>query len=187
MSDKIADRFWGAAIQGCGTEHAPWLRDHGSLTRRIQERCHDFAVHNVRSGLASIALDESALLGLPTQTCAYTREVVLLADDKPVVFAHSALAPHHLRGPWSALRTLGNKPLGALLFAHPQVERRPLRYKSLRDTHSLHRHATRLLGSLPHRLWARRSLFYLRGSPLLVTEVFLPQIVLLGQDVINPR
>lgn len=187
MSDKIVDSFWRASIQGCGKEYWPWMRDHGSLTKRIQERCHDFSVHNVHSGLSSIALDESALLGLPTHTRAYTREVVLLADERPVVFAHSALAPQHLSGAWSALRTLGNKPLGALLFAHPQVERRPLRYKSLRVTHPLHRHATSLLGRLPHRLWARRSLFYLRGSPLLVTEVFLPQIALLSQDVINPR
>ncbi|MGC2165548.1 MAG: chorismate lyase [Gallionella sp.] len=187
MSDRIADGFWRTPILRCGWEYTPWLRDHGSLTRRIQERCTNFAVRNVQSGLASIALDESALLGLSSRERAYTREVLLLADNKPVVFAHSALAPHLMSGAWSALRTLGNKPLGALLFAHPQVERGPLRYKSLRDTHPLHQRASELLDSLPRRLWARRSLFYLRGSPLLVTEVFLPQIALLNHDVIKCR
>lgn len=176
MCDCVADDSWRAAILGCGREYSHWLRDHGSLTKRIQERCANFAVRNVHSGLASIASDESTLLGLASHTRAYTRDVLLLADNKPVVFAHSALAPQHLSGAWSALRTLGNKPLGALLFAHPQVERRPLRYKSLRDTHPLHQSASELLNSLPPRLWARRSLFYLRGSPLLVTEVFLPEI-----------
>jgi chorismate--pyruvate lyase len=179
MFDYTTDRFWCAAGVACDEELKPWLRDHGSLTRRIQQRCKEFAVRNTQSGLAAIARDESALLGLPAHRHAYTREVLLLADGEPVVFAHSAVAPQHLRGAWSALRSLGNKPLGALLFAHPLVERRPLRIKSLRATHPLYQRASALKQGLPDRLWARRSLFYLGGSPLLVTEVFLPQIAVL--------
>jgi chorismate-pyruvate lyase len=34
-----------------------------------------------------------------------------------------------------------------------------------------------VLSDPPHRLWARRSLFYLGDAPLLVTEVFLPGIL----------
>lgn len=158
----------------------PWLRDRGSLTQRIQQRCSHFAVRGVRSGLARIALDESALLGIAPQQLAYSREVFLYADDQPVVFAHSALAREHLHGAWSAVRTLGNKPLGALLFAHPLVYRKPLHYQVLRSTHTLYRGAARVLRHPPHRLWARRSLFYLHDAPLLVTEVFLPGILLLA-------
>jgi chorismate lyase len=179
MSDQAADKFWRRAAPGCGAELAPWLRDRGSLTQRIQQRCSRFAVRGVRSGLARIALDESALLGIAAQHLAYSREVFLYADDQPVVFAHSALAREHLRGAWSAVRTLGNKPLGALLFAHPLVERMPLHYQALRITHPLYRRAAGVLRHPPHRLWARRSLFYLHDAPLLVTEVFLPGILLL--------
>jgi chorismate--pyruvate lyase len=179
MSEHAADRFWRGAALGCGAELAPWLRDRGSLTQRIQQRCTNFAVRGVRSGLARIALDESALLGIAPQQLAYSREVFLYADDQPVVFAHSALAREHLRGAWTAVRTLGSKPLGALLFAHPLVERKPLHYQALRDMHPLYRRATAGLDDLPHRLWARRSLFYLHDAPLLVTEVFLPGILLL--------
>jgi chorismate--pyruvate lyase len=180
MSDQAADKFWRDTPLGCGAELAPWLRDRGSLTQRIQQRCLHFAVRGVRSGLARIALDESALLGIAPQQLAWSREVFLYADDQPVVFAHSALAREHLRGAWSAVRTLGNKPLGALLFAHPLVERKPLHYQALRITHPLYQRAVRVLRDPPHRLWARRSLFYLHDSPLLVTEVFLPGILLLA-------
>lgn len=183
---QIADKFWHGAALGCGADLAPWLRDRGSLTQRIQQRCTRFAVRGVRSGLARIALDESALLGIAPQQLAWSREVFLYADDQPVVFAHSALAREHLCGAWSAVRTLGNKPLGALLFAHPLVERKPLHYQALHNTHPLYQRAAAVLrGGSPntaaqaHRLWARRSLFYLRGAPLLVTEVFLPGILLL--------
>ena len=74
------------------------------------------------------------------------------------------------------MRSLGNKPLGALLFAHPLVERKPLHYKALRGAHMLYQRAAVVLDNPPDRLWARRSLFYLHGAPLLVTEVFLPEI-----------
>ena len=219
-SGDMLDKFWNGASSGCPDGLAPWLRDRGSLTQRIQQRCARFAVRGVRSGLARIALDEAALLGVAPQHLAWSREVFLYADDQPVVFAHSACARQHLRGAWSAVSGLGNKPLGALLFAHPLVERRPLHYKALRSAHPLYqsaaaaltgmavatpdnetcharspllnplpqageeandRYASSTLINPPGRLWARRSLFYLHGAPLLVTEVFLPEILRLAQ------
>lgn len=173
----FTDQFWLSSTRGCATELVPWLNDRGSLTQRVRQRCTDFAVRNVRSGLARIAPDESALLGIAAHQLAWSREVFLYADGQPVVFAHSAVAAGHLRGVWSAVRTLGNNPLGALLFAHPLVERKPLHYQSLRSSHRLYRRATELQCNPPHRLWARRSLFYLGAAPLLVTEVFLPGIL----------
>lgn len=181
MNNHNTDKFWNGAALGCEADLAPWLRDRGSLTQRIQQRCTRFAVHGVRSGLARIALDESALLGIAPYQLAYSREVFLYADGQPVVFAHSAFAHAHLRSAWSEVRTLGNNPLGALLFAHPLVERKPLHYRALRNTHPLYQRAVKVLKDPPHRLWARRSLFYLHGAPLLVTEVFLPEILLLAK------
>ena len=171
------DTLWNPTTLGADAELQPWLRDHGSLTQRIVQRCTRFSVQNVRSGLARIALDESALLGISPQQFAWSREVFLCADDQAVVFAHSACAATALRGAWSALRDIGNQPLGALLFSHPLVTRRPLRYKCLHARHPLYRRAAHMLTNPPARLWARRSLFYLYNTPLLVTEVFLPEIL----------
>jgi len=173
----MSDKFWNGIALGCGSDLAPWLRDHGSLTRRIQQRCNRFAVHKVRNGLARVALDESVLLGIASQQLAYIREVHLYADGRPVVFAHSVVARQHLRSSWADVRNLGNKPLGAMLFAHPLVERRPLHYHALRATHPLYQRAAAGISNPPQRLWARRSLFLLHGAPLLVTEVFLPAIL----------
>lgn len=168
---------WQTFLPCIEAGYAPWLRDHGSLTLRIQQRCEHFAVQGVRSGLARIAFDESALLGIAPHRLAWSREVFLYADNQPVVFAHSACDQKHLRGAWANVRGLGNKPLGALLFAHPLVERKPLRYKALHSHHPLYRSAAAMLDHAPRRLWARRSLFCLHGAPLLVTEVFLPEIL----------
>ena len=179
MSDHAIDLFWNNTASGCGAALAPWLRDRGSLTQRIRQRCRHFEVRGVRDGLARIARDEAVLLGLAPRRLAWSREVFLHADGRPVVFAHSAFAPEHLRSTWSALRTLGNRPLGGYLFKHPLVERKPLHYRALRNTHPLYLRAAAALKNPPQKLWARRSLFYLFDVPLLVTEVFLPDILLL--------
>lgn len=180
MITCTSDRFWHRAVIGCENEMAPWLRDHGSLTRRIQQRCAQFAVKPVRSGLARIACDEAAVLGIALHRLAYSREVFLHADGRPVVFAHSACHEGDLRGAWRAMQGLGSRSLGSLLFAHPQVVRHPLHYAALRPHHPLYQSAVSAIGSRPERLWARRSLFNLHGAPLLVTEVFLPEILKLG-------
>lgn len=176
----MRDTYWSASTLGCDAALAPWLHDHGSLTLRIQQRCKQFSVAPMRSGLARIAYDEAALLGVRPHRFAYSREVFLQADGQPVVFAHSTCAAQHLRGVWASLSGLGNRSLGSMLFTHPLVERRPLHFKALHPHHPLHRRIAALM-PVPPTVWARRSLFILRGAPLLVTEVFLPDVLTLGK------
>ena len=171
---------WKRFLPAVEAAYAPWMRDHGSLTQRIQQCCHTFNVSKMCDGLMAVAQDETTLLGVAAQRKVYAREVFLLADDRPVVFAHSVVAAQHLHGAWHALRTLGRRPLGPLLFAHPLVRRAPLRFQVLTPAHALYRRATAPLPTPPQRLWARRSLFSLHGAPLLVTEIFLPDILQLG-------
>jgi chorismate--pyruvate lyase len=168
---------WHTFLPDIEAGYAPWLHDHGSLTLRIQQRCGKFSVRNICDCLMTVAHDETALFGLPSRQKVYTREVFLIADNQPVVFAHSVVAPHHLRGAWQALQHLGNCPLAALLFAHPLVQRAPLHCRTLKSNHPLYRRAAVALDMPPSKLWARRSLFTLHGAPLLVTEVFLPDIL----------
>jgi chorismate--pyruvate lyase len=172
----MRDPYWQSLLAG-SAEYTPWLRDHGSLTRRIQHRCEQFEVRPAHNGLARVAFDEAALLGFPFDRYAFSREVLLCADSTPVVFAHSTCASQHLRGVWKSMLGLGNRSLGTLLFTHPLVKRHRLHFKALQPHHPLYKSATVAQKDPPSRLWARRSLFTLHGAPLLVTEVFLPEIL----------
>jgi len=117
------------------------------------------------------------MLGISGRRLAMVREVYLYCRRTPVVFAHSVCHARALRGPWRALVRLGSRPLGAELFADPRVRRYPLRQRKLNRQHELHIRARAVLRKAPTTLWARRSLFTLAGSPILVTEVFLPGIL----------
>jgi len=154
-----------------------WLTDHGSLTRRLQAACPAFRVQRTQQTHARPHYDEIAALGLHARQRALIREVLLCCGATPLVFAHTAIPLHALIGPWAGLAHLGNRPLGAALFANPRIARHPLECRRLDARHPLYRHAARHLNAPPARLWARRSRFTLHGYSILVTEVFLPAIL----------
>ena len=127
--------------------------------------------------------DEATLVGLHAGSRALVREVLLHCGDTPVVFAHSVVATKHLRGAWRSLRGLGTKPLATALFADPRVQRGPLHFRKLSCRNLLRVRAAEFVSDLPAELWARRSVFRRDGAPLLVTEVFLPEILGLRSHV----
>lgn len=153
-----------------------WLTDPGSLTARIVARCGHFEVRVLREQRTRPGPDERGLIGLPPGRTAWTREVLLIADGKPVVFAHSVLAPRDLIGAWHMARAIGSRPLGAALFADPGIRRGPLHCARLNALHPLYRRAAAAVDMPLPTLWARRSRFCRLERPLLVTEIFLPDI-----------
>lgn len=172
------DRQWQSQAFRAGAPAwlRPWLTDSGSLTARLAARCAKLQVRVLRQAMALPNEDERRLIGLPRGRRAWLREVLLVADGRAVVFAHSVIAPRDLRGPWRMAAAVGGRPLGAALFADPRIARGPLHGERLEAEHPLRRRAQRAVGGTLPTLWARRSRFLRRGRPLLVTEVFLPAI-----------
>lgn len=177
---RTPDIFWRLSPVCADARLRPWLVDRGSLTRRIQMRCTTFRLNVLSQRMARARHDEFAVIGAPAGARCVEREVSLHCGSRPLVFAHSVVAPRALQGAWRLLSALGARPLGAALFADPRIKRYPLRFRQLNGADALYRRACGLLEEAPRWLWARRSLFVLHGSPLLVTEVFLPAILALS-------
>lgn len=155
-----------------------WLADKGSLTQRLSSRCPNFSVRVLQQGRAAPLLDEAALFNLrqPAELV-QERDVLLLCGKQPAVFAHTIFTRESLRRVWQPVGRLGNRSLGTLLFSNPRVQRGRMQYSKLDRRHPLYRRIMRqTTGSLPASLWARRSLFLLDNQPMLVTEVFLPDL-----------
>lgn len=155
----------------------PWLTDSGSLTARVRARCDAFSLVVLEQRLALPHPDESSLLGLRRGEIAWVREVLLVADGVPVVFARSILPRHERGGSWTLFHGIGSRPLGAALFADPSIRREPLACRRLdRRDARYHRILRAAPPGLSKGVWARRSLFRLGGRVLLVSEMFLPTI-----------
>jgi len=141
----------------------PWLSDNGSLTQRLKSRCASFRVLPLATGLTRPNPDEYALLDLAPGTRAYVREVMLLCDGVPVVFAHSVLPHAGLRGGWSGITRLGSRSLGEALFSDHRIQRMPLAYRQIRRGHPLFRSVSAQQVLTVNSLWVRRSVFCLNG------------------------
>ncbi|MBX9904210.1 MAG: chorismate lyase [Burkholderiales bacterium] len=174
MKSIPRDSSWCSAPVAAGALRR-WLTDPGSLTARLQRHAGEIKVKVLFQGLRRANRDEAFLLASPA-TRVMVREVLLLRGTTPLVFAHTVFAARGLRGAWRGIAGLGNRPLGAALFADPRIARFPLRQKKLPRNHPLYLRAAAQLKKMPSPLWARRSIFAAGKSPILVSEVFLPAI-----------
>ena len=168
---------WKKSPLGTGRGLSKWVRDRGSLTERIMAKCGDFGVRHVANRYARVNRDEARRIGVNPKAFALVREVYLCCGEKPVVFAHSVAARASLKGPWRNLAALGQKSLGSAFLSNPRVKRDDLEFLPISKRHPLYAKSCRFMAHRPARLWARRSLFGLGRSEILVTEVFLPEIL----------
>jgi len=154
-----------------------WLIDPASLTRRLQHACSGrFHVEVVSQGWGIPHHNESRCMGLPEGRRALIREVYLYCDDTPWVFARTVMPATTLTGRERRLMHLGNKPLGAVLFADPGMRRSDVELACIGPSQKLFKRATKRLTKKTKGIWGRRSVFNLHDKPLLVSEIFLQDI-----------
>lgn len=154
---------------------APWVIDQGSLTRAVVQACDGrFRVQVQRQGWGGALPSERRLLQMKPGLTSLLREVKLLCDQTPWVFARTLIPATSLRGRARLLARLRDRPLGAVLFADPNTERRAIEVARLTPRHALYQSACSHLWRKPVELWGRRTLFAYAGQPLLVNEIFLP-------------
>lgn len=140
-----------------------WLQDKGSLTQRLIHASHgQFSVRVVSNEWGVPSQSEAQALALKPRQKAIIREVELLCHGQVWVCARSIIPHSTLSGGLRKFKNIGSKPLGALLFKHPNMVRGALEVTCLQQRHSQQQH------------WARRSVFYLDSKGILVTEVFMP-------------
>jgi chorismate lyase len=154
-----------------------WLFDQSSLTERLIHACSgSFSVQVLQQGWARPMLNEAKLLRMRRSSYAWVRQVHLLCNDKSWVFARTVIPPHTLKGKQRRLTRLGKKPLGAVLFADKSMQRTEMEIACISPGQNLYRMATHHLARVDQPIWGRRSVFYLSKHPLLVSEIFLPEI-----------
>lgn len=148
-----------------------WLLDPGSLTAKLRQLSGGhLSVQILRQAWGRPQLSEARELGVPTSRRCLIREVVLRGPaDEAWVFARSLFPASSLTGELRHLRQLDNRPLGGYLFSHPDLGRSPMAIAELASPSVVPAKLQK-----GQTLWGRRSVFTLKGKPLLVSEIFLP-------------
>ncbi|MFY0476582.1 chorismate--pyruvate lyase family protein [Achromobacter marplatensis] len=155
-----------------------WLFRPGALTAGLRQ------VGQVRLRvLAEYAdgapLDEARAMGIAPGTPVWIREVLMSVNGVDSVPARSLTPLGASHGAWQGMRRLLTRPLADMLYHDSTVIRSPFACRRLASPVPFHATAR---GVLPPeqrdrdaaRIWARRSVFWRQGQPLLVAECFLP-------------
>lgn len=174
------NRVGSGEIHRAPREWQPWLSDTGSLTQKIEKAIgQKLEVQVLRDCPQSLNSDESRYFHFKLKRCR-VREVLLCVNQIPLVMAHSIIPIASSSGSNHDILRLGKKPLGAVLFAKTRMhsKKRPLREIARLDKKSeLWKKCFKQYSELPKTVWARRTLYQLKGHPLLVNEVFLPALL----------
>jgi len=154
-----------------------WLLAPGSLTRLLQQASNgNFRVRLLSQSWEMPLPDEARILGIRAKHYAMVRQVQLLCNDVPWVYARTVIPRSTLIGRQRRFIHLGNQPLGAVLFADPSMQRSEVQITRLEPQMKLHHIASMGPAGTLGTLWGRRSVFRLSKCPLLVSELFLPAI-----------
>ena len=160
-----------------------WLSAPGSLSKRLARTGKVYEVQVLRQAVTPLRARERSALGMPRSGCTLVREVILRVDGEPLVWARSSLHQSALAGPWKALKGLGNRPLGHLLYDDPRVQRSVLEPRRLaRFGHTRRQMCKQWLAATgapasPQMLWSRNSVFTRRKAQLRVMELFVPGLI----------
>lgn len=138
-----------------------WLAHTDSLTEALQQLCAILTVDITQQGWqqAVTSAQKFAKNGEDQTACQHwLREVVLKGDGTPWIFAQTILPDATIQTVAREVLTLGEKSIGLWLF--PQNPTR-LSLEWTQDPTT--------------GLYARRSLLELKGYPLAIYELFLPE------------
>lgn len=154
-----------------------WLLERGSMTKKIKHACQQVKIQVIASRVCLPSYAETAYLGVKPRSTALIREIFMICDGEPWLYGRTVIPWTSLNGVTKRIKTLGETPIGHLLFSRVNRQRTSFDFAQLSPKHTLCQTAVQGLNIQPEDLWARRCIFTINGNNLSLTEVFLPPMV----------
>jgi chorismate--pyruvate lyase len=157
-----------------------WIYETGSLTQRLRKQYPGqvqvkILFHQWKPAFPG----ECTQLRLDHHRFQLVREVLLHANQTPLILARTILPEKTIKIAKRNLSHLGTRPLGEVIFAYPNLERGQLQISCIPSNNwssALHQDL-----NLPDNIWGRRTVYQIQQHPLLVSEFFLPGALSLPQ------
>lgn len=147
-----------------------WLLKPYVLTRHLKQVCEDYRFEVLEQKQATFNVDERELL---QSDQGIVREIVHRNAEHAQVYGRTCIPPQTYQAYEEQFGSLEDNPIGeSLLFFNREVKRGPFQYKLISPDTEGFEHC--FVKTKHKQLWTRRSIFYWRGLPLLVTEIFMP-------------
>lgn len=154
--------------------HKYWLMRPGALTAGLR-RVGAMDLRVLSEYADGVPLDEARAMGLEVNTPVWIREILMSIDGVGSVAARSLTPLAASHGVWQGMRRLRTRPLADMLYHDRSIVRSPFVCRRLASPVPFYATARRVRADTDRgALWARRSVFWRYGQPLLVAECFMP-------------
>lgn len=151
-----------------------WLMRPGALTAGLRQ-LGKMDLRVLDEYAQGVPLDEARAMGLAVRHPVWVREILMSVDGIDSVVARSLTPLKASHGVWQGIRRLRTRPLADMLYHDRTITRSPFVCRQLAWPVPFYATARGVQADTdPGALWARRSVFWRFGQPLLVAECFLP-------------
>ncbi len=165
------------SLQEIPPDLSRWILFPGSFMERLrQQGAKDPRVDVLQESWQYPLRDEKKQLNITSHSHALVREVLIYSNEQKWMFARTVIPRSTLTGEQQCLAHLQNRSLGSVLFNDPTMERSQFEVACVTPDLAWHTSILEKTKIAANELWARRSRFVLQNKPLLLTEVFLPDI-----------
>lgn len=155
-----------------------WIFDPGSFVQRLKH--HGISspqIDVLYQGWQLPTSDERRILGINARIYTLIREVLIKSEEGAWMFARTVFPHKTLTGKERCLAWLKNRSLGSVLFKNPDLLRSDFEVACITQKDDWYEKVVTQVAIPQVNLWARRSTFSIKEKPLLLTEIFLPDLV----------
>lgn len=133
----------------------------------------NFSVRVISQRYQKLDSTEASAMDLQNVRAALVRQVLLCCKNQPLVYARTVIPVTTIQGAQRRYANMGNRPLGAMLFSDRTMQREAVEVAMLPFDDDVNRYT-----DSNEPIWGRRSVFRVSGRPLLVSEYFLPELLM---------
>jgi chorismate--pyruvate lyase len=152
-----------------------WLKTKDSFSNKI-ENIGKLKISELKFFPIKILHDEKVFFDKKYERSLYLREVVIFANEIPVMYARTVLPKNYLRGFWGEIKRLRNGSLSEIVFNNNQTLRSNFIYKKPSRNDNFTKRLDSLGVEYRDILAIRQSIFNYKKQQTLLTEVFLQNI-----------
>lgn len=145
------------------------VKNEGSTTQKIRQYYQSMQIEVLKEGWQCMSADESQALNRDITQPAWIREVNIngLSESKSFsarLMQARTIVPHQTIQTEIGLKNLGNHSLGDYLWSHPGLTRGKFLFQRIKENDA--------------EMWIRQSLFTLNQQPILLKEIFFPEMIM---------
>lgn len=177
----MGQTHWVSALsllQPTSDQVMAWLSKPYILSKALKRVTQSLQVKVLDQHFSQALDDEYAVLNLAKTQLPFVRQVFLIDEsERPLTYGRVIIPKATYEAHFKDFDKLGSNLLGeTLLYRNPDVTRSQFEFACLNENDPrcafVYEHIHQEIARQP--LWARRSIFYIKSLPLLVSELFLP-------------